>query len=90
MKKEDFAYADGGQIENMVDLGLRHKNANPYDYLRHWLNVGRCFGYATKDDSWGEFEKIFSIIIKRMVLAEREIELRLPTTSAPIPHQRHY
>lgn len=73
--KEKLLAGTPKEIEDLVDIGLRHrKGKEPYDYLEQWLKVGRCFAYATKDDSWGEFEKLFSIIIKRVVLAERELE----------------
>jgi hypothetical protein len=69
------------QIEDRVDIGLRHRSGkSPTDYLWHWLSIGRQFGYATKDDSWGEFEKLFAIIIKRLVLAERALNTTEPKT----------
>lgn len=73
--KIDFASLTGREIENIVDKGLRHKSGmQPYDYLKHWLFIGRHFGFATHDDSWGEFEKEFAIIIRRLVDAEREVD----------------
>lgn len=75
MDRIDFTLLSTGEIENIVDKGLRHRNGLfPADYLKHWLWVARHFGYATHDDSWGEFEKEFSIIIRRLVVAERELE----------------
>lgn len=73
--RERLLSASPAEIENIVDAELRHKSPkrDGYDYLKEWLKVGRCFGYATKDDSWGEFEKIFPIIIRRMIIAEREL-----------------
>lgn len=63
------------EIEDWVDKGFRHKSgATLHDAFTHWLSVARHFGYATHDDSFGEFEKEFSIIIKRMVMAERHLE----------------
>lgn len=63
------------ELEEWADAGLRHKRGKrPFDYLRHWLNIGRHFGYATRDESWGEFEKIFCIMVKRLVVAERDLE----------------
>ena len=71
----DFKLLSTREIENIVDKGLRHKSGSkPVDYLSHWLWVARHFGFATKDDSWGELEKEFAIIIKRLVVAERELE----------------
>jgi hypothetical protein len=73
-EKIDFSLLSDGEIENIVDKGLRHRSGKkPYDYLEHWLYIGRHFAYATHDDSWGEFEKEFAIIIKRLVSAEREL-----------------
>ncbi len=72
---KQFAMMSAGEIESVVDKGLRHRSgAQPYDYLKHWLSVARQFAYATQDDSWGEFEKEFTIIIKRLVVAERDLE----------------
>ena len=82
----DFSLLSTGEIENIVDKGLRHRNGmKPVDYLKHWLWVARHFGYATHDDSWGEFEKEFSIIIKRLVVAERELEAMKVVKPPPIP-----
>lgn len=83
--KEWLFNASTGEIERRVDRGLRHySGAKPYDYLKGWLEIGRCFAFATKDDSWGEFEKLFSIIIRRMIVAERDLEsLRAVDISAP-------
>lgn len=73
--KNPFELLSTTEIENQVDIGLRHRRgAKPYDYLAHWLSVARHFAYATRDDSWGEFEKEFAIIIKRLVTAERDLE----------------
>lgn len=71
----DFSLLSDRDIQNIVDKGLRHKSGlKPIDYLKHWLYIARHFGYATHDDSWGEFEKEFAIIITRLVSAEREVE----------------
>lgn len=64
------------EIEYWVDKGFRHKSgATLHDAFTHWLSVARHFGYATHDDSFGEFEKEFSIIITRMVIAERHLAM---------------
>ena len=60
-----------GELEQLFDAGLRHKSSKPRDYLQAWLNIARMFGYATKDDSWGELEKLLTIVFRRMVMAER-------------------
>lgn len=57
---------DWGRIERSTNADLRHNiNAELFDYLRHFCNVGRIFAYATPDYSWGEFEKEFAIIIRQ-------------------------
>ena len=74
-KTMDWTLFSDGEIENIVDKGLRHKSGmKPEKYLAHFLYIGRQFAYATHDDSWGEFEKEFSIIVKRMVRAERALK----------------
>lgn len=73
--KDWLANATPSEIENWADIGLRHKSGvQPSDRLTRFLNIARHFGYATRDDSWGEFEKEFCIIIKRLVVAERDLE----------------
>lgn len=83
LPKINFELLSTRKIENIVDKGLRHKSGLvPRDYLKHWLYIARHFGYATQDDSWGEFEKEFAIIIKRLVVAEREREAFKTTNDA--------
>jgi len=54
--------------EDLFDLGLRHKSGlKPYDYLKAWLNMLRPFAYATRDDSWGEMEKLLCIVMRNYV-----------------------
>jgi len=79
----DFKLLSSREIENIVDKGLRHKSSQtPYDYLKHWLFIARHFAFATHDDSWGEFEKEFAIIVKRLVSAERERDVLKATRPA--------
>jgi hypothetical protein len=55
-------------VENMFDVGHRHANGKkPYDYLKSWLSMLRPFAYATQDDSWGEMEKLLSIVMNNYV-----------------------
>ena len=86
--KVNFALLSTREIEDVVDIGLRHRSwAMPKDYLRHWLWIARHFGYATQDDSWGEFEKEFAILVKRLVVAERErdaLKAMLPPARAKL------
>jgi len=54
--------------EDLFDMGLRHKSGlKPYDYLKTWLNMLRPFAYATRDDSWGEMEKLLCIVMRNYV-----------------------
>lgn len=74
LKKEELFLLSNRDIENYVDKGLRHKSGvKSVEYLNHWLSVGRAFGYATRDDSWGEFEKCFAIMTRRLIVAERTV-----------------
>jgi hypothetical protein len=58
----------GVDVENMFDVGHRHRNGKqPGDYLMSWLSMLRPFAYATKDDSWGELEKLISIVMNNYV-----------------------
>ena len=55
-------------VENMFDVGHRHVSGKkPYDYLKSWLSMLRPFAYATQDDSWGELEKLISIVMNNYV-----------------------
>lgn len=73
--REYLKNATSREIYDLADGNFRHrKDGKIYDALGHWLKIARCFGYATKDDSWGEFEKEFAIIIRRMVQAERVLK----------------
>ena len=55
-------------VENMFDVGHRHRSGKqPRDYLMSWLSMFRPFAYATKDDSWGELEKLISITMNNYV-----------------------
>ena len=58
----------GVDVESMFDVGHRHRNGKqPRDYLMSWLSMFRPFAYATKDDSWGELEKLISITMNNYV-----------------------
>jgi hypothetical protein len=63
------------EIENLTDPGLRHKSGlTPSDYRKHILSITRHFGYATRDDSWGEIEKELSIMTARLIKAENKLK----------------
>lgn len=55
-------------------LEVRHKSgAKPIDYLKAFLPIARALAFATHDDSWGEFEKEFSIIVCALIDAKARI-----------------
>jgi len=73
--------ATPGQIEDWVGDARHSKRL---DGLGSLLYVCRHFGYATRDYSWGELEKLLRVVIKRMVMAERrcrELEAKDPLQS---------
>jgi len=71
----DWSLFTDSEIESLVDKGLRHESGKtPRDYLKQWLSIARHFAFTTHDDSFGEFEKEFAIIIKRLVSAERKLK----------------
>jgi hypothetical protein len=62
-------------LSRISDRGLRHKTGvTPADYLKVFLEVGREFAYATQDDSWGEFEKLFHIMALSLYDARQALE----------------
>lgn len=63
-------------IDSWADIGLRHKSGvTPHQRLEKLLDIARVFGgFATMDDSWGEFEKLFGSMVTRLVRTERELE----------------
>ncbi len=80
--------AKATDISDWADIGLRHKSGvTPNDRLVKFLERSRIFGgFATRDESWGEFEKHFSTMIVRLITLERDLE-RLkthPVLSLPV------
>ena len=75
IKTIDLAQVSDAGLENVIDQGIRHKAGTSHiDYLRAFLRISRPLGYATHDESWGEFEKEFTIIVRRMIMAERRLK----------------
>ena len=61
-------------VEAVVDQGIRHRiNPQPAEYLAGFLRVARPFADVPQDGTWGEAERIFSIMARRMVVAERRV-----------------
>lgn len=62
--RELLAQMSGQEREALLGADLRHMQyAEPQDFLEHFLTICRPFGFATRDDSWGELEKILTIIL---------------------------
>ena len=75
IKELDLSNVPSDKLENAIDEGIRHKSGTTsLDYLKSFLRISRQFAYATYDESWGEFEKEFTIIVRRMIVAERKLE----------------
>lgn len=65
---EVFRFIDDDHLEGMTCTSIRNKRgAKPYDYLVAFLMVARNFGFATRDTSWGELEKILGIVFRNQV-----------------------
>lgn len=63
-----FTGVEPRDLENMFDAELRHKTGQaPVEYLKRWLPMFRPFAFATRDDSWGELEKLISITMRNYV-----------------------
>lgn len=68
-----FDLIDDDHLEGMCGSSIRDKRgAQPTDYLRAFLLVARNFGYATRDESWGELEKILQIAFRNQVRLMRQ------------------
>ena len=66
----------GHAVQEYVDGNVRHKaGATPTDFLKSFLRVSRELAYATRDDSWNEFEKEFATIVRRLVQAEARLRI---------------
>ena len=64
------------EIVDLADGGIRHQSIrHPYHYLQYWLKIARALGdVVTHNNSYGELEKRFSILVKRLVVAERRVK----------------
>lgn len=72
MKNYDFMPKES--LESYADGQVRHKpGAEDTDFLAHWLKVLRPVAYASKGESWGEMEKLFSIFFVQAVLGTRHV-----------------
>ena len=83
---KSFQWTGTERAEDLFDAELRHANGKkPIDYLRAWLGMFRPFAYATRDDSWGELEKLIAITMNNVVktlAAIKQAEVALSTTKS--------
>jgi hypothetical protein len=80
---KSFQWTGTDRAEDLFDAELRHASGKtPVDYLRAWLNMFRPFAYATRDDSWGELEKLISIAMNRVVKTYAAIDAARALTPA--------
>ena len=62
-------------IETATGFDCRHEvGSRPEDYLNQFLIVARQYGYATRDDSWGELEKELKIAFRTLERQRRFID----------------
>ena len=63
-------------VEGIFDQENRHESGKkPVDYLASWLSMLRPFAFATKDDSWGEMEKLLCSVMRNYVNVRRDAGL---------------
>ena len=68
-----FHFTDDEHLEGMCGSDIRHKSgAQPHDFLRAFLLVARNFGFATRDGTWGELEKVLQIAFRNQVRLMRQ------------------
>jgi hypothetical protein len=71
-------------VEAVLDNGIRFQAAaRPSHYLAAFLKVARQVAdTAPQDNSWGEAERGFVIMVRRMIVAERRwAELQVQVTA---------
>lgn len=67
------------ELEHFADKGIRHRSGDkPEDYLRQWLQLFRPFAFASRDESWGELEKVLAIVFRVHVFAHRRLQPLFP------------
>lgn len=59
-----------------LDKGLRHKSGiKQSDFVEHYCGVFRSSAYATRDDSWNEFEKLITHVLGMYMYQKRRAEI---------------
>jgi len=83
-----FKWTGIDRAEDLFDAENRHKNGTkPVDYLRSWLSMLRPFAFATKDDSWGEMEKLLCTTLRNYVQTLDAVAKARTALSATTPEQ---
>lgn len=68
----DLDKVPSNKLEDAIDLCLRHQSGMTVEkFIQAYTMITRQFGCATQDGSLNEFEKELTIIIRRMLVAER-------------------
>ena len=62
-------------LEAVIDQGIRFRDRpRPKDYLDGFLAISRQMAEANQtDNSWGEAERGFVVMVRRMLVAERRV-----------------
>lgn len=77
-----FKFIADDDLNEVFDAGLRHKTGiTAEDHLKRFLFFFRPFAYATKDDSWGELEKLVSITLTSYVRTIKRVHAARATLS---------
>lgn len=67
MKDRLLKDVPGDKLEESCKFNNRDKVIEDFnEYLKSFLLVARQYGYATRDDSWGELEKELAIGFRRL------------------------
>lgn len=63
-------------IVRRLDAGLRHQaGLTGSDFVKHYCGVFCDYAYATKDDSWNEFEKLITHVLAMLIYHKRRSEI---------------
>lgn len=74
--KERIEPIDSSRLESYFDLNIRHKTGITANaFIGEYCKVLRPYATATEDGSLNEFEKLLTIVLRRMVCAERLLKL---------------
>lgn len=64
------------ELVQKIDKGLRHRSGvKQSDFVKHYCSVFRGSAYATRDDSWNEFEKLITHVLGMYMYQQRRAEI---------------